>query len=190
MSKEKAPQQAEQTKAPEQLEHREQLERIRERLEQGVENAPSKEEAQNTLEAARSKAEQSATSKDEVLKSLKSEGTSQQNEFVPFDRKLTFKKTMDSVQNQLSKPQRTFSKIIHQPAVEKLSDGASKTIGRPSLLLGGFGFTFIGSLVIYIVMQRNGYGLDSLSFILMLFALGALTGLLVEFIHHQLRKHR
>lgn len=190
MSKEQAPRSAEQNQAHEQINHQEQLERIRERLEHGAENAPSPEEAQETLEAARNKAEQAATSKDEVLKSLKSESNSQRNDFSPIDRKLTFEKTMDSVQSQLSKPRKTFSKIIHQPTVEKISENASKTIGRPSVLLGGFSFTFIGSLLIYLIMQRNGYGLSSLSFMLFLFALGAAVGLATEFVRHRLRNFR
>ena len=58
----------------------------------------------------------------------------------------TFDRTLTSVRRQLSAPEKQLSKFIHKPVIEKTSDFVGKTIARPSgILLGGI-FSFIGSL--------------------------------------------
>lgn len=100
----------------------------------------------------------------------------------------TYKHTMDDLQEALRPTQRIFSKLIHSPTVENASEVAGKTLGRPSLLLGGFLTTTVGTFIIYSVAKRNGYTVDSHFIVLALFIAGAVCGLLFELLTTSLRK--
>src|ERR1035438_8853730 len=43
----------------------------------------------------------------------------------------TLNLTLQKTRQQLSKPQKAFSKVIHQPQVDAISEATSKTIARP-----------------------------------------------------------
>lgn len=86
---------------------------------------------------------------------------------------------LSSVRRRLSKPERRLSRIIHQPVVEKVSDVGAKTVARPSGILFGGIFSFVGSLVAYLLAKHLG-GELRFSVFLLFFAGGFIVGLFVE----------
>jgi len=83
------------------------------------------------------------------------------------------------VQKRLSAPSRSFSRIVHSKALDKPSELASKTIARPSSMLGGALFAMIGTLGLYWLTNKYGYEYNYLLAIL-LFILGAVLGVIIE----------
>lgn len=104
-------------------------------------------------------------------------------------KKDAYKRVLKKTQNQLSSPEKTFSKTIHNPVVEKLSDAGAKTIARPSgILFGGIG-AFIGSIVIFFISKRSGFTYNYLLFIL-IFVGGYFIGLVVELFYRAVKPRR
>lgn len=71
-----------------------------------------------------------------------------------------YKKTMGSMQKQLSTPARAFSKVIHNPAVEKASDVTGSTVARPNAILAGSFVAFVAVLGVYLLARYNGFRLS------------------------------
>lgn len=90
-----------------------------------------------------------------------------------------YRKTLSRVQDQLSTPQRAFSKVIHQPVVEQLSNVGSRTIARPSGVMGGGLFALLGGGLVLYFSKRYGFEYNYLLFA-MLFAAGFAAGLAIE----------
>lgn len=89
------------------------------------------------------------------------------------------RQTINSVQKQLSPPERTFSKFVHNPAVESISEAAGKTVARPTGLLWGGIFSVIGSLAVIIITRFYGYEYNYVIG-LACFAGGFFIGLIIE----------
>src|SRR5260221_186870 len=52
---------------------------------------------------------------------------------------IALQRTLARVRRHLSSPDRLLSKVVHQPAVQAVSEAGAKTVARPSgLLLGSF----------------------------------------------------
>lgn len=102
------------------------------------------------------------------------------------DRIHSFNTTMSHVRQKLSKREKGFSKLIHQPTVEKVSDIAGKTLARPSGIVGGTIAAFIGLLSVYGVAKFAGFPLSGSEMPLFL-AIGFLLGLVVEVIYKAVR---
>lgn len=95
----------------------------------------------------------------------------------------TFDRTLTSVRHKLSAPEKQLSKFIHRPVVEKISDFGGKTVARPSgILLGGI-FSFVGSLGVYLLARHLG-GELRYSIFAATFIGGYLLGLIVELVWH------
>lgn len=95
------------------------------------------------------------------------------------ERDVVYKTEMKQVQSQLSPTARTFSKVIHNNAVEKVSDAAERTVMRPSALIGGAVLGLILGAIVYFIARANNYLLGSLE-IVALFLIGAVVGVVVE----------
>lgn len=91
----------------------------------------------------------------------------------------SYNRTMLRVQKKLSLPNRYFSRAIHSPILDKPSEFASKTIARPSAMLGGAFIAMLGSFALYVVVRYYGYEYNYLA-IAILFLFGMLFGLLAE----------
>lgn len=91
----------------------------------------------------------------------------------------SYKKTLDSVQNQLSPSSRAFSKVIHNPAVEKTSEVVGNTIARPNLIIAG-ALGAIASIIVYLTAKRYGYVLSGFETIA-LFIIGWCIGAVIEY---------
>jgi hypothetical protein len=95
--------------------------------------------------------------------------------------------TLGSVQNRLSPGSRTFSKIIHAPAVEHSSELLERTIMRPSVVMGTTWTAFIVGLIFYLTARYYGFKLSGGEMLLALFG-GALLGLTLEGIWYFIRQ--
>lgn len=176
----------ESNQAPEQLEDDASREQLRSAIEQEADKA-EQDSSGDAAEQARQKIKQEAKPAKETT--LDDNDQPSPSSFVPTDRSTSFKQTMTDVRAKLSKTEQRYSKVIHQPVIEKLSDAASKSIGRSSLLLGGFMATFIGSMVIYTNARTNGYGISNLTFLVVLFVIGAIIGLILEIVYRTIKRY-
>ena len=104
--------------------------------------------------------------------------------YTKAEKKAAYKKEIKKVQGQLPKRSRTFSKFIHNPVVESVSDVAGKTVFRPSVLIGGSVTGLVLGLVVYVVAVYYGYLIPSITLVLFLL-IGAVLGAVVEFIFHR-----
>lgn len=75
-------------------------------------------------------------------------------------RQKAYKTIMKQTQEELSAPSRAFSKLIHNPAVEKVSEAFGATVARPNAVLSGAAFSFLLTLGVYLVARMNGYPLS------------------------------
>ena len=130
-------------------------ERNFERLERAAEEAEAK---RDTLEAIQERIEK-ATQGHEKLKADKAELAP--GETIPHaNTKLkshAYQQTLRRTQKKLPKHERAFSKVVHQPAVEALSEAAGATVARPSGLLAGGIFSVISSLGVLYICRHYGY---------------------------------
>ena len=170
--------------APEQIDDNAKQEQLRASIEKEAAKA-ERDSSADAAERARRKIEQQAKPAEETA----ADDSPAPSSFVPTDRTTSFKQTMTDVRAKLSKTEQRFSKVIHQPVVEKVSDAASKSLGRSSLLLGGFMATFIGSMVIYTNARTNGYGVSNLTFLIVLFVIGAIIGLVLEIVYRTIKRY-
>lgn len=103
-------------------------------------------------------------------------------------KKQQYQATMRRVEARLPAYQRRFSRIIHNPTVDAVSNVTSKTIARPSGLLGGAVASFLGLLFIYLNARRIGFEYPSGSAFIFFISIGWLVGILVEYIVVAVRK--
>lgn len=101
-------------------------------------------------------------------------------------KKLKYKRTLASVQKELSPPERALSKVIHNRAVESVSNAAGKTIARPSGVLVGGILALVGTSGYLWVTKHYGYEYNFLMFFVF-FAGGFVLGLLLEAIYRIVR---
>ena len=103
-------------------------------------------------------------------------------------KEISYQRSLTNVRRHLSAPSRAFSKVIHQPAVDKVSEVAGATIARPSGIIGGGICAVLGSSMLLYITKKYGYEYNYLIFIL-LFVGGFAAGMIIELcIHMLLRK--
>lgn len=98
-------------------------------------------------------------------------------------RTITLRRELMLIRRQLSLPARTLSKVVHQPVIRAVSEGASKTVSRPSGLLGGGLVALVGTSGYLYLAHHMGFAYNYGVFIL-LFVGGFLFGLLLEWLVH------
>lgn len=96
------------------------------------------------------------------------------------EKVLLYKQTLTQLQRELPKrSSRLFSRVIHQPSIERITETAGKTLFRPSLMLGASIGALLGGSLVYISAKHYGFELSGSEF--MIFGLvGALAGLTCE----------
>lgn len=82
-----------------------------------------------------------------------------------------YKRTILQIQSHLSKGEKRFSKLIHRPIVESVSEFSAKTIARPKPIINGSLFAIIGSVVVFAIAKHVGFEVSNSLFII-LFILG------------------
>lgn len=96
-------------------------------------------------------------------------------------RDASYTTTMNEIRTQMTGPSRTFSKVIHNQTIEKVSEAAGNTIARPNSILTGSIFAFSFTLILYLVAKNFGYPLSGFESIGS-FILGWIVGLLYDFL--------
>lgn len=96
------------------------------------------------------------------------------------ERTASYKKHMKQVQSELPPVQRAFSKVIHNPVVEKTSEVVGNTIARPNAILAGAVTSFILVLGVYLIAKHYGYMLSGFETI-GAFIVGWIIGILYDF---------
>lgn len=102
---------------------------------------------------------------------------------------LNYRDTLTSLQRRLSPRSRTFSKVIHAPAVEKTSEALEKTVLRPSVTLGATWTALLVGLIFYFTAKHYGFRLSGSEMFVALIV-GGLIGGGVEYAGHFLRRKR
>jgi len=149
-----------------------------------VELSPEKDDAQ--IDEAREKIEQLEDQGAEQLKHALDAGTKDEAETIypagDQAKSVTLSTNLSIIRSSLGKTSRSFSGFIHKPSVNAVSEASGKTILRPSALLSGAIFTFIGSLYYLLVSNAAGYKYNFFV-ALALFVGGFIVGLILEFIY-------
>ncbi|MGY4893923.1 MAG: hypothetical protein ACO1N2_04540 [Candidatus Saccharimonadota bacterium] len=96
------------------------------------------------------------------------------------ERNASYKQHLKHLQNELTPAQRGFSKVIHNPVVEKTSEVVGSTIARPNAILAGAVVAFIAVLGVYLVAKHYGYVLSGFETIAA-FIVGWVVGMLYDF---------
>lgn len=96
------------------------------------------------------------------------------------ERDASYKHHMKQLQSELKPTQRAFSKVIHNPVVEKTSEVVGSTIARPNAVLAGAVVAFILVLAVYVVAKFYGYQLSGFETI-GAFIVGWVLGILYDF---------
>lgn len=108
---------------------------------------------------------------------------------VQQQRKHIYEDTLSRIRTGLPAPLRPLSKIIHQPAIEKLSDALSATIARPSAILAGSVTAFVFVSGTYLMALYNGFSLSG-SETFIAFAAGWIAGIIFDLTLTLFRRNR
>jgi hypothetical protein len=92
-----------------------------------------------------------------------------------------YARTMKRVRGRLNGPERLLSRVVHQPAVDAVSNALSKTVARPSAILGAGTTALLGSSLLLYFAKRYGFTYNYLVFFILI-AAGLIAGLLIEFV--------
>lgn len=147
-------------------------------------------ESKKTIEHLRENVEDTAKSRSEKLNSEIDENQSSAPSTTVYTqnvKKAAYNKELNRARKHMSKPQKTFSKFIHNPTIESVSEFSSKTVARPSGLLGGGIFAAFGTITLYIMSRYYGFEYNFFIYIILL-VLGFLIGVCVELIVYPLIK--
>lgn len=160
---------------------KEQHERIQEQLERRAEKSETAD-----VEKAKAEALDSARKAEKLDESETTEAQiAEKPKKAPKRNKknldISFNKQMSDVRHEMSAPSRTFSKIIHNKAVEKLSDGIGSTVARPNAILSGSVTAFVLVLSVYLLARYIGYPLSGFE-VIGSFFLGWLLGIIFDFL--------
>lgn len=146
----------------------------------------TKQEHLERLAEARMEAHEEAASVNpmEKLKATENAGAPTQPLSLNSElRAITLRRELQHIRRKLSKPQQTLSKVVHQPLIRAVSEGAGKTVSRPSGLLGGGIVSFVGVATYYLLVRHMGYAYNNAIFF-MLFIGGFIAGVIIEMLVH------
>lgn len=96
------------------------------------------------------------------------------------ERQSSYKKHMKTLQAELPPAQRAFSKVIHNPVIEKTSEVVGATVARPNAVLAGAIVAFFAVLAVYLTAKHFGYVLSGFETI-GAFIVGWVLGILYDF---------
>jgi len=174
-------------KEPVQPESKEGKERLKEIKEAGKE---AKHEQKDSIEEIRSSIEKTAVSGKDKVKGETSEKKPGRPAYINRDVKnQAYQNTLKDVRKQLRPTQKFASKVIHNPAVEAVSELSSKTVARPSALLGSGVFALITTTAVVIASRYYGFRYNFFVLVISL-GIGFGLGLIVELILRVFRRKK
>jgi hypothetical protein len=101
----------------------------------------------------------------------------------------TYNRTLGRIRQQLPASERLMSKVMHQKTVDSVSDIMSKTVARPSGILGGGVLALIGSSIILYMAKKYGFEYNFFVFFTLI-ACGFVLGILAEMLIRTVNKAR
>lgn len=137
----------------------ERAEKLKQNIESGAELDP-RQRAQEVAEAraeANKEALMSKESGSAESRKASEPGFSPTKSTSKKQKKATYKQTMKTVQGQMNAPSRAFSRIIHNPVIEKTSEFIGSTVARPNAIASGAVFAIIVMSGVYLVARTYGY---------------------------------
>jgi flagellar biosynthesis/type III secretory pathway protein FliH len=144
---------------------------------------------QEKIEQIRTTADKEAKSTEQMLDEASREPSSQENEpaFINYEiKEVAYQRLLKRTRGHLSPYARTMSKIIHQPAVDAASEVVSKTVGRPSGIIGGGLTALLGTSVYYYLTKHFGYTYNPFVFLVLMFV-GFIIGWIAEIVYESLK---
>lgn len=97
-------------------------------------------------------------------------------------REDSYAATMRQIRSEMSAPSRTFSKVIHNKTVERVSDTVASTAARPNAVLAGSVAATFLTLFVFLVAKQYGYRLSGFETIGTFFV-GWALGLIYDYAH-------
>jgi acetyl-CoA carboxylase beta subunit len=151
------------------------LERLREAAKQA-----EKDPLSTQIESLQQTAETKAISGKEINVADASKENTNQSFGISKDLKAdAYKKSLRHIRTSLRRPERAFSRIVHNQTIETISSGAAKTVARPSAFLGGSMGALVGSATLLYMSKQYGFTYNY-TVLLVLFTGGFIVGLIVE----------
>lgn len=139
------------------------------------------------LEKIRHKAEREATKAEDYKVEQEDKDYKPTDSFANKELKtMAYERLLNRARRSLKPSERALSKVMHQPAVEKVSEATAKTVGRPSGILGGGLLAFTGTTAYYYITKHYGYDYNFFVFLALLVG-GFVTGWLLELLLYILR---
>lgn len=158
-------------------------ERLRANAEKLEQRSPERSSAERANKSRHEALDQAKSEKEARLEQ-KPDSTEVKHDTPPNSkaaRKQAFDTIMQEVHAQMPPVQRTFSKFIHAPVVEKVSDVTGKTVARPNAILAGSVSAFVLVLAVYLVARHYGYPLSGAE-TMVAFVAGWLLGIVFDFL--------
>lgn len=171
------------SESPEQRrEHQEQQERLRENVERNAErNKAERPEADVEKRAAERLAESAERAKHEEVKQPERAEVRRDTPATKREREKAHDALLNEAREDMSPASRTFSKVIHNKAVESTSEAVGSTIARPNAILSGSFTAFIVVLAVFLIARHYGYPLSG-SETIVAFAGGWVLGILIDYL--------
>lgn len=147
---------------------------------------PGEEDPLKKLDKARSEIKEAATQVNPLEGLQQAEKSSEPAPSLNVNQELkaiTLRRELQMIRRKLPAPQRVLSKAIHQPVVRTISEGAGRTVSRPSGLLGGGLTAFLGTSAYLLLAKHYGFQYNYGVFLL-LFVGGFALGLILELFVH------
>lgn len=97
----------------------------------------------------------------------------------------SYSRTLKKVRQHLNPIERGFSRLIHKPSVETVSNIGAATVGRPSGILGGGIVSLAGSSTLLYMSKHYGFQYNFLVFFLLFlggFTIGFVAEMLIRYV--------
>lgn len=101
----------------------------------------------------------------------------------------TYKRSLKHIQRQLSGPERTMSKVMHQKTIDTVSEGLGKTVARPSGILGAGIVALAGTSFLLYMAKKYGFEYNPLMFFALILT-GFVIGIILELFIRGVQKIR
>jgi hypothetical protein len=165
--------------------HEAEARRKLERLKEAAEN----QEHDHNLTKIHESIHKEAVSAKEVTVGEHKENGSQQVFGVQRELKEdAYRRTIKKVRSRLNPVERTLSKVIHNRVMEPMSEISSKTVARPSAILGGGLAALVGSGTVLYMAKHYGFEYNFTLFVVLLaggFAAGLTIEALIRLVRHR-----
>lgn len=156
---------------------------IKNNLERARKEAKESTPEQPDAHELTAKVEQQAISGKEVTVGEQEDSPTQAFGVYSEMKSQAYTRSLRHIRQRLSVPERTLSKIAHNKVVESASNGLSKTVARPSGILGGGIAALLGSSILLYMAKYYGFQYNFFVFFVLLaggFVIGLIAELLVR----------